>query len=949
MTEIKMLNLNIDGKPVSVAAGTNVLEAAKQLDLDIPRLCYDPELTSVGACRLCIVEIEKMRGLPASCATPVAEGMVVRTNTEKIRKYRKMTLELLLANHPQDCLTCEKNGDCKLQEYAYIYGARQDTYAGERKHFKPDDTNAFFIRDHDKCIVCGRCIRTCAESMGVGAVDYAWRGFKAKVATSYDVPLEESPCVFCGNCVTVCPTGALQPRTRIGQGRPWELRRARTVCPYCGVGCRFELLFNKEGRIVGVEPADGPANHNKLCVKGRFGWEFIQSPDRLTRPLVRKGVLEGQTGQAGRDSEFVEVSWDEALDLIARRFTELKKTGGPGTLAGLSSAKCTNEENYLMQRLVRQGFGTNNIDHCARLCHASTVAGLALSFGSGAMTNSIDDIAQSDCVFVIGSNTTEAHPVIGMQVKKAKRNGAKLIVVDPRRVDLAELADLHLQQIPGSDVALLNGLMHVILREDLYDKGFVESRTENFEALKTAVEKFTPEYVESLCGVPAGLIVEAARAYAKAGRAAIIYSMGITQHTTGTDNVQTVANLAMLTGNIGREGTGVNPLRGQNNVQGACDVGALPNVFPGYQAVTNPDLKAKFEKAWGARLDDKVGLTVTEIMNAAAHGDLKGLYIMGENPMVSDPDLRHVEEALGHLDFLVVQDIFLTETAKLADVVLPGACFAEKDGTFTNTERRVQLFRTATAAPGEARPDWQILRDVGRRLGLDWNYNSVAEVMDEVADLTPIYGGVRWDRLAEGGDAFNKGLQWPVPNREHPGTPVLHREKFSRGLGQFATIDYRPAAEGTDAEYPLVLSTGRILYHYHTGTMTRRSKGLNWIRPEGYIEVNPETAADYGLEDHAWVKVTSRRGSVVTRVKVTGMTGRRVVFMPFHFAEAAANVLTNPAVDPRAKIPEFKVAAVKLEKAEAPAWAVEKAAAQSAAGEGQAAAKQVAAAGGGRR
>ncbi len=944
------VNLTIDGRPVSVPAGTNVLEAAAKLGVDIPRLCYDPELTAVGACRLCIVEIEKMRGLPASCATPAAEGMVVRTNTEKIRKYRRMTLELLLANHPQDCLTCEKNGDCKLQEYAYVYGARADSYKGERKHHVPDDSNPFFVRDHDKCIVCGRCIRTCAEVMGIGAVDYSWRGFKAKVTTSYDVPIEESPCVFCGNCVTVCPTGALQPKSRVGQGRSWELKRVRTVCPYCGVGCAIELVINRDGKVVGVDPADGPANHNKLCVKGRFGFEFIQSPDRLKKPLVRKAVLEGRRGKAARESEFGEVSWDEALGLVAKRLGEIKAKHGAAALAGFTSAKCTNEENYLLQKLVRQGFGNNNIDHCARLCHASTVAGLASSFGSGAMTNSIDDIAQSKCVFIIGSNTTEAHPVIGLQVKKAKRNGARLIVVDPRRVDLAELADLHLQQVPGSDVAVLNGLMHVIIRDDLYAKDFVAARTENFEALKKTVEKYTPEYVESLSGVPAALLTEAARTYAKAGRSAIIYSMGITQHTTGTDNVQTVANLAMLTGNIGREGTGVNPLRGQNNVQGACDVGGLPNVYPGYQAVTSPEAKAKFEKAWGVSLSEKVGLTVTEVINAAARGEIKGLYVMGENPMVSDPDINHVREALGDLDFLVVQDIFLTETARLADVVLPSTCFAEKDGTFTNTERRVQLVVKALEPPGEARADWEILNDLARRMGLGWDYQSVAQIMDEVADLTPIYAGVRWDRLAEGGDAHDKGLQWPVATRDHPGTPVLHREKFSRGLGQFAAIDYLPAAEETDTEYPLVLSTGRILFHYHTGTMTRRSKGLNWIRPEGYIEINPETAAYHGIADRDWVKVTSRRGSVVTRARVTSITGKRVVFMPFHFAEAAANVLTNPAVDPKAKIPEFKVAAVKIEKAaEAPTWAVEREAAaraaRGAAGDRAAVAKEVAAGG----
>jgi len=654
---------------------------------------------------------------------------------------------------------------------------------------------------------------------------------------------------------------------------------------------------NKIVRVYGCE--DGPDNKGALCVKGRFGLDFVDHPDRLTKPLIKQ------------NGKFEEASWDEALNLIAGKFKELRDTYGGDSLTGLSSAKCSNEENYLFQKFIRTCFGTNSVDHCARLCHASTVAGLAKAFGSGAMTNSVRDcIEKADVILVIGSNTTEQHPVMGYLIKHAvEYNSTKLIVADPRKIELAEYADIWLQHTCGTDVALLNGLMNVILNEDLYNHEFIENRTENFEELKKVVSAYTPEKTEEITGVPKEAIITAARLYAEADRASILYSMGITQHTTGTDNVLSVANLAMLTGNMGREGTGVNPLRGQNNVQGACDMGALPPTLPGYQIVSVPEVREKFERAWGVKLPSNAGLTVVEMMDAASEGKVKGMYIMGENPMLSDPDINHVEEGLRGLEFLVVQDIFLTETAELADVVLPGVCFAEKDGTVTNTGRRVQLMHKAVNPPGESKQDWEIISEVSERMGYPMSYASPRKIMEEIASLTPSYGGIHYGRLESG-----EGLQWPCPNRRHPGTPILHKGAFTRGKGLFAGVEYKPPEELPDKDYPFTLTTGRLLYHFHTATMTRRSEPLSAIVPEGFVEINPDDARRLGIRDEGLVEVSSRRGTIQTKARVTDRVASRTIFMSFHFAEGAANRLTNPALDPIAKIPEFKVCAARIEK-----------------------------------
>ncbi|KKM12138.1 formate dehydrogenase [Clostridiales bacterium PH28_bin88] len=892
-----MINLTIDGRAAQVEDGTTIFNAARLLDIAIPHLCYHPMLSIIGSCRLCVVEVEGARTLPASCGTPVSEGMVVWTESERVKKARRTVIDLLLANHPEDCLTCEKTGDCRLQEYAYVYGVRRTSFAGTFKEYPMDDSNPFFERDHTKCIVCGRCLFMCAENVGVHVYDYGYRGFDTKIIAGLDMGLEHSPCIFCGNCISVCPTAALQPKLIKGKGRVFDLRKVQTICPYCGVGCALSLQVNK-GTIVGVVPANGPANHNLLCVKGRFGWDFVQQEDRLKKPLIRK------------NGELVEASWEEAIDLVARKFKEIKDRHGPDTLAGMSSAKCTNEENYLMQKFMRAVLGTNNVDNSARLCHASTITGLAEAFGSGAATNSIAELESAGVIFIIGSNTTEAHPVVGFWVQKAHRNGAKLIVADPRKTDLAEKADYHLQHLPGTDVALLNGMLQVIIHEKLHDVEFIRERTEGFHDAWAVAEKYTPEYVERITGVPAEDLIGAARLYAQSRHGTILYAMGITQHTSGTGNVRCVANLAMATGNLGRESTGVYPLRGQNNVQGACDMGALPNYLPGYQRVVNGEVRDKFQRAWGVELPNRVGLTVVEMVDAVREGRVKGMYIMGENPMLSNPDIAAVEEGLKNLDFLVVQDIFLTETARLAHVVLPGASFAEKDGTFSNTERRVQRVRRAIPPVGESLPDWEIIARLATAMGYPMDYASPADIMEEIASVTPIYGGITYDRL---GDA---GLQWPCPDRDHPGTKFLHHERFAGGLGKFAAVEYEPPAELPDGEFPYILVTGRHLYHYHTGTMSRRSYGLETFRPEAYVEVNPGTAQHLGIKEGQFVRVGSRRGEIRIKALVTDRVPKKVIFIPFHYAEAAANVLTNPALDPQAKIPELKVCAARLERAE---------------------------------
>ncbi|UCB46067.1 MAG: formate dehydrogenase subunit alpha [Spirochaetota bacterium] len=892
------INLTIDGKPISVNPGITIYWAAKKLGIEIPHLCFGEDLPPMSSCRLCVVEVEGMRNLAVSCSHPVSEGMEVHTDTERVRRARRMNLELILSDHNIECITCEKSGDCSLERYAYEFGIKEPSFSGEKNIHPVLDNDPFIVRDYNKCILCGRCVHACSEIQYESAINIADRGFPAQISTSFERPLQETTCVSCGRCISVCPVGALTEKFRIGRGREWDLERKKTICPYCGCGCTVELCI-KDGELIKVTtPKKDTINNENLCVKGKFGLHFINHSERLTRPLIKS------------DGTFVEATWEEAMSYIVENLDRIRKKHGPDAIGGLSSAKCTNEENYIFQKFIRACIGTNNVDHCARLCHSSTVAGLARAFGSGAMTNSMKELRTAGCIFVTGSNTTEAHPIIALDIKAAvMKNGAKLIVADPRKIDLVRFATIWLRHKSGTDVALFNAIMYVILNEGLEDRDFIEQRTENFDNFRDVVMQYTPEMAEEITGVPAEQIIEAARIYAGAETSSIVYSMGITQHTTGTDNVLSLANMAMLTGNVGKRGAGVNPLRGQNNVQGACDLGALPNVYPGYQKVDNEAFQRKFEKAWGTSLSPKPGLTVVEMLHGAENGRIRAMYIMGENPFLSDPNANRVKKDLESLDFLVVQDIFLSETAQYADVVLPAASFAEKDGTFTNTERRVQLLHRIIPPPGEARPDWQIICEVSSRLGYPMSYTDTARIMDEMAEIMPIYGGISHKRIRK------FGIQWPCPEKQHPGTPFLHKDTFTRGKGLFSAVDFRPAAELPDDEYPYVLTTGRILYHFHTGTMSRRVEGLDAIRPDGFVEIHPDDAKVLKLKDGAMVEVASRRGTVTARAVVTSRSRPGTVFMAFHYREAAANILTNDALDPVAKIPEFKVCAVKIKKA----------------------------------
>ncbi len=895
------MEITIDKQKIEVEKGKTVLEAAEENGIAIPTLCHSPFLEDVGACRMCLIEDLADGKLKTSCTTEVKDGMEVLTKSKRVEDSRRTILDLLISDHPLDCMTCEADGSCTLQDLAYQYGIERSSYGTKSEpRFKVERDNEFIELDPDKCILCGKCIRVDQDIQCSDAIDFVERGFQTKVGAASDEGLggEDSTCVFCGQCVELCPTGALSYIPSQKKGREYNFEKTVTTCPYCGVGCQLELK-TKDRKVIEVGSVyrEGTPNpYGEACVKGRFGYDFINHPDRLKKPLIK------------RNGKFEEAEWEEALSLVAEKLTEIKDEYGGRALAGLSSAKCTNEENYLMQKFMRAVIGTNSVDHCARLCHASTVAGLVKAFGSGAMTNSISEIEGSDLIFVIGSNPTENHPVIGSKMKKAHKNRTKLIVAAPRQIELSGLAEVAVQQQPGTDVALLNGLMHVIIEEGLADQEFIAERTENYEYLASVVEDYTPEKVAEITGVEAAKIKKAARLFAEADKAAIYFAMGITQHRTGTDNVLSVANLALLTGNVGRESTGVNPLRGQNNVQGACDLGALSNVYPGYQSVEDPEIKEKFARAWETEeLSAEVGLTVVEIFKQAGE-DIRGLYIIGENPVISDPDQRHIEEALDSLDFLVVEDIFLTETAQFADVVLPAACFAEKEGSFTNTERRIQKVNKAIGPPGEARADWKIISEISTRMGYQMNYDSPADIMAEIAEVTPIYGGIYADRLGD------QGLQWPCKDREDPGTKFLHQGEFARGKGKFHPVTYIPPAEEVDDEYDYIMMTGRMLYHFHTGTMTRNSEPIDKHEPDAYLEINKKDAKKLRIKEGDRVRVTSRRGEVETNVRIGDRVQPGQIFMPFHYAESPANRLTNPVLDKDAKIPELKVTAVKIEK-----------------------------------
>jgi formate dehydrogenase alpha subunit len=894
----KQIRIYINNREIYALQGKSILETCLDNNIFIPHLCFDPRLKPQGACRLCLVEVEGMPEVVASCVTKVREGMRIRTNTPHINELVRINLELILSDHPLDCITCESCGNCALQDLAYIYNIEDIIYRGKVHEKKVLMDNPFILRDNEKCILCGRCVRMCDGIIGANAIGYAGRGFECEIVPAFEQSLKKTDCVLCGNCISTCPVGALQPKTYIKKGRIWESVKVRTTCPYCGVGCVIDLHI-KDNQIVNVTSEIGKhVNRGNLCVKGKFGMDFVSSPKRLKSPMIKT-----------KEGKFKNVSWKKALGIISDKLLKIKKKYGPDSIGILSSAKCTNEENFLMSKFARAVIGTNNIDHCARLCHASTVTGLIPTFGSGAMTNSVDDIKYSDAAIIIGSNTTETHPVIGYEIIRCvQENGLKLIVIDPRNIPMTKYAAIHLRQKPGTDIAVILALAKMIYDNGLHDKLFIKNRTENFNEFEKCFSSYTSEKAARISGVNRQDLIKAAKIYGSARSASIFYAMGITQHTCGTDNVIVLADLAMMTGNIGRKGTGVNPLRGQNNVQGACDMGALPNLLCGYQAVENKDLKLKFEEKWKKTLPSTKGLTVTEIIDGANSGRIKAIYVMGENLMLSDPDLLHVAEALKKLELFVVQDIFLTETGEFADIILPGTCFAEKEGTFTNTDRRVQRVRKAVDAPGSAIPDWKIICMLSNMIGYPMNYNNTSEIMDEIADLAPIYGGINYYRLEK------NALQWPCRNYNDPGTSVLHSNVFSRGKGMFIPVKHSPPAETTSKKYPYILTTGRILYQFHTRTMTGKVKGLNEIAPVNLVHINTEDAENLGIKSGDRVEVRSKRGKITVSSSVSPKIKKGVVFIPFHYADSPANILTNPALDPKAKIPEFKVCAVDLKK-----------------------------------
>jgi formate dehydrogenase major subunit len=944
----------LDGVSVIAHAGETILQAAARHGVDIPRLCYMDGMRPDGNCRACVVEVDGERVLAPSCCRRPTDGMRVQAASARALKAQRMVVELLLADAPG----VPHDPHSELAHWAGRLGVDRARFA-PRPQPPPDFSHAGIEVRLDACIQCTRCVRACREVQVNDVIGYAHRGSSAKIVFDLDDPMGESTCVGCGECVQACPTGALLPSlpaivatglvspdeppqptpdhrliplVRINGARApaagWAQPTAQvaSLCPYCGVGCQTtyhvaELMAGDVAstRILRVEGRDGPSNHERLCVKGRFGFDYVHHPQRLLRPLIRRDGVPKDPARLVDPSDpleaFREATWDEALDVAANGLRRIRDEHGGGALAGYGSAKGSNEEAYLFQKLVRVGFRTNNVDHCTRLCHASSVAALMEGISSGAVSNQVDDVKFADCFIVIGANPTVNHPVAATFMKNAIERGAKLILIDPRRTELARLATHSLQFRPDTDVALLNAMLHTIVEEDLVDHEFVQRRTHGYDDLVATLRSYSPEAMQHLCGVPAEEIRAAARLYATSKASMIFWGMGISQHIHGTDNARCLIALALITGQIGRRGTGLHPLRGQNNVQGASDMGLIPMFYPDYQSVEDPAVRAKFAALWSAEhLDPKRGLTVVEIMDAAQRGDVRGMYIMGENPAMSDPDVRHARQAMASLEWLVVQDLFLTETASFADVILPASAFPEKTGTFTNTDRRVQIGRQALPLPGAVRQDLELIQQLARRLGLDWPYDTAADVWAEIRRAVPSCGGITWDRLER-----EDSVTYPCRSEGDPGEEVIFIDTFptADGRARIVPAQFIHADELPDAEYPFVLITGRLLEHWHTGAMTRRSGVLDAIEPIATVSIHPDDMVGLGLEPGEPVALQTRRGEVVATARRDSGTQRGTVFMPFAYVEAAANVLTNPKLDPYGKIPEFKFCAVRLRPASA--------------------------------
>lgn len=923
----KTVTLTIDGKDVTVPEGTSVMRASMEAGIQVPKLCATDMVDAFGSCRLCLVEVEGRNGTPASCTTPAADGMVVHTQTERLKKIRKGVMELYISDHPLDCLTCAANGDCELQDMAGAVGLRDVRYGydggnhvevrqnGEEnpRYMAKDETNPYFTYDPSKCIVCSRCVRACEEVQGTFALTIEGRGFESRVSPGMHEDFLDSECVSCGACVQACPTATLQEKSVIEIGQPEH--SVVTTCAYCGVGCSFKAEMRGEELVRMVPYKDGRANRGHSCVKGRFAYGYANHKDRILNPMIRDNV----------NDPWQEVSWEEALRFTADKFKGIQAKYGKGALGGITSSRCTNEETFLVQKLIRAGFGNNNVDTCARVCHSPTGYGLKTTFGTSAGTQDFDSVEHTDVVILIGANPTDGHPVFASRLKKRLRQGAKLIVIDPRRIDLVRSPHIeavaHLALRPGTNVAVLTSLAHVIVTEGLFDETFVRERCDwdEFQDWATFVSdpRHSPEAIAGVTGVDAQTMREAARAFATGGNGAIYYGLGVTEHSQGSTTVMAIANLAMATGNIGRPGVGVNPLRGQNNVQGSCDMGSFPHELPGYRHIQDSATRDIFEDIWGVKLDDEPGLRIPNMLDAAVEGTFKGIYIQGEDILQSDPDTKHVAAGLAAMECVVVHDLFLNETANYAHVFLPGSTFLEKDGTFTNAERRINRVRKVMT-PKNGFADWEVTQNLARAMGQNWNYTHPSQVMAEIAATTPSFANVTYDLLEREGS-----VQWPCNDKAPLGTPVMHMDGFVRGKGKFVVTEYVATDERTGPRFPLLLTTGRILSQYNVGAQTRRTENTAWHK-EDLLEIHPHDAEQRGIREGDWIRLASRSGETSLRATITDRVAPGVVYTTFHHPGTQANVITTDFTDWATNCPEYKVTAVQVSASNGPSeWQVE--------------------------